>query len=93
MDAESKILFELEFPVIASLKVDAAQLDAINYDLQSPDELKEAILEWVIENACPGVYYSDYSGKNSLVCIRDQECTYETGSDFSDDFKITLIED
>jgi hypothetical protein len=54
-----------------TVNVDPANLDGEHWNLTDPDEYEEAVMEWCAENASPGVYYQDYSGQHSMICVKE----------------------
>lgn len=69
----------ISFTASVDITVKHEDLNAKKYDLQDSYELKEAIEDWVDKNATPEVCYTDYSGKQSYIIIRDMNCSFEMG--------------
>lgn len=80
-----KIPVEITFQVVATIKIDLDQLNSEDYDLSNPEQLKEAIDNFVLDNAYPGQYYSSYNRSSAMVCIRDFPARYEIVGIDSDD--------
>lgn len=67
----------IKFTATAEIEVRCDDLDAESYDLNNAEELKEAAREWAMDNVKPDRYFSDYSGKNQIICCRDVQADLE----------------
>ncbi len=68
----SKRKVQIEFIAVATIEVDLEDLDSENYDLTHPEEVKQAIQEWVSDNAMP-TQTSNCDG----ITVEDRWCQME----------------
>ena len=71
------IKITVKFTATASMEVPLSLLDPDNYDLQDFAELREAVKDWAADNFVPAQCYSDYSGRNQIICVCDMPADLE----------------
>lgn len=75
MSDKTKVV--IKFTATAEFEVDHGNLNSKDYDLLEPDELREAVEDYVREKAMPSWYYSDYFPPYQIISINDVDADFK----------------